>query len=105
MTDGLFCCNALILGDSQLLFRGASIALAGLLIVFLALLMITLFITLLPRLLVLFAHVWPEVESAHAGDSHIETLDVDDGAVLAAIGFVLHTELQKQLAAEQASRG
>ena len=88
---------------------GVSIAIAGLTIVFLALLLIAAFIASMPRVLVLVAQIWPEVEERHSakkfgGDSS-DGSDGGDGASLAAIGFVLHTEFQRQLAADQASRG
>jgi Na+-transporting methylmalonyl-CoA/oxaloacetate decarboxylase gamma subunit len=80
---------------------GLAVAATGLLIVFTALILISLFIASLPRLLELVAQIWPETDEAHGHPSHPESQVADDGAVLAAIGFVLHTELQKQLAADQ----
>lgn len=89
--------------------EGVSIAIAGLTIVFVALLMISLFIASLPRLLEFVAQIWPEVDERHSaqvsGEVYPESSVPEDGASLAAIGFVLHTELQRQLAAEQASKG
>jgi Na+-transporting methylmalonyl-CoA/oxaloacetate decarboxylase gamma subunit len=89
--------------------EGVSIAIAGLTIVFLALLLISLFIASLPRVLKFVAQIWPEVEERHSaeasGEVYPESLVPEDGVSLAAIGFVLHVELQKQLAAEQASKG
>ncbi|MFK8114521.1 MAG: OadG family protein [Rubripirellula sp.] len=87
---------------------GIAIAVAGLLIVFIALIMISLFIASLPKVLAWVAVFIPEVDEAHASPgtvvSHPESLVPDDGATLAAIGFVLHTELQKQLASEKSSK-
>lgn len=83
--------------------HGVAIAIAGLLIVFTALILISLFIASLPRLLVTVARVWPEVDDAHPEHGHPESAVPEDAAILAAIGYVLHTEIQKQLAAERAS--
>jgi Na+-transporting methylmalonyl-CoA/oxaloacetate decarboxylase gamma subunit len=82
---------------------GIPIAIAGLLIVFSALLLISLFIASLPRILGVVAKLYPEVDETHSRQSHPESQLADDGAVLAAIGFVLHTEIQRQLAAEDDS--
>ncbi len=83
--------------------RGVSIAIAGLLIVFVALLLISLFIASLPRILEFVARYWPEVDDSHGRHGHAENSDSDDAAVFAAIGFVLHTELQRQIATDTAS--
>jgi Na+-transporting methylmalonyl-CoA/oxaloacetate decarboxylase gamma subunit len=93
----------LLLIDSGALTRGVSIAIAGLSIVFTALLLISLFIASLPHVLAIVARVWPEMEDKQTHQSHPESLVPDNGAVLAAIGFVLHTEVRKQLAAEDTS--
>ena len=89
--------------QGNLASKGTNIALAGLLIVFTALILISLFIASLPHILRWVANYWPEVEepSAHAG--HPESQVADNGAVLAAIGFVLHTEFQRQLDTEESS--
>ncbi|QDV68757.1 Oxaloacetate decarboxylase, gamma chain [Rosistilla carotiformis] len=84
--------------------QAASIALAGMLIVGLALVLICLFITALPRILAVAEKFWPEVEEHHGrthpqSDSHVP----DDDAVLAAIGFVLHQEFQRQLQTDRPS--
>ena len=68
----------------------------GLTIVFVALVLISLFIAMLPRVLTLIGHLWPEVED-HRALEHVESEADEDLAVLAAIGFVLHTEFQRQL--------
>ena len=77
--------------------RGLSIAAAGMLIVMLALTFISLFIAGLPRILAAVAKVYPEPVERHVKRTHPESLVADDEAVLAAIGFVLHTEFQMQL--------
>jgi Na+-transporting methylmalonyl-CoA/oxaloacetate decarboxylase gamma subunit len=100
MTQTLLVNAQLVFDGSQ---RGISIAVAGLLIVFTALLLISLFIASLPRLLEIFARAWPEVDEHHHWESHPESFLPENDAVLAAIGFVLHTELQKQLKADEAS--
>lgn len=88
------------------LAKGASIAIAGLLIVFIALILISLFIAALPRVLG-FVEAWLPEEEGHGHSSvetsHPESFVPDDDAVLAAIGFVLHTEMQKQLTNEHSS--
>jgi len=76
---------------------GAAIAVTGMLIVFVALTLITVFIASLPRILESVAQVLPESEHRHARPDHSESLLPENEAVLAAIGFVLHTELHKQL--------
>ena len=81
--------------DAQTLTRGFSIAITGLVIVFAVLILISLFIAALPRVLAIVAKVLPEIEHGHSDASHSERSDGHDDAVLAAIGFVLHTELQK----------
>ena len=84
-------------------YSGIPIAVTGLLIVFSALLLISLFIASLPHILGIVAKVYPEVDDTHSRQGHPESQVADDGAVLAAIGFVLHTEMQRQLAAEDNS--
>ncbi len=79
---------------------GLAIAIAGLVIVYVALILISLFIASLPRILTLVNHVWPETIDGHREDGHPESQIADDTDVLAAIGFVLHTEFQRQLLAE-----
>lgn len=85
--------------------RGDALAIAatGLIIVFTALILISLFIASLPHILQVVAHIWPEVDEGHPHVTHPESQVPDDGAMLAAIGFVLHTEMQKQLAADKQS--
>lgn len=74
---------------------GVAIAATGMAIVFAALLLITLFISALPRILEVVATVFPEVPDRHAPLDPSESL-LPDEAVVAAIGYVLHTEVQRQ---------
>ena len=82
-------------------WRAIGIASTGLVIVFTALILISLFIASLPRLLEQVARIWPEVEESASHTSHPESQVADNAAVVAAIGYVLHTEMQKQMAAER----
>ena len=83
--------------------EGAVQALVGLMIVFSALIVISLFIAALPRILALVSNVWPEVDEPAGNVGHPDSLVADDGAVLAAIGYVLHTEFQRQLESQDSS--
>lgn len=85
--------------------RGVSIALTGMTIVFVALALISVFIEALPRVLSVVARVFPVADEPRAQDGHTDSLIPEDDAVLAAIGFVLHTEMQKQAMANQESVG
>lgn len=79
--------------------KGASIALTGMAIVFVALVLISLAIAALPRVLTWIDPWLPEPHGgAHGQESagHPENQVADDDAVIAAIGYVLHTEYQKQ---------
>jgi Na+-transporting methylmalonyl-CoA/oxaloacetate decarboxylase gamma subunit len=80
--------------------RGISIAATGMLIVVMALSLISLFIAGLPRILSALAKIYPEPVARHGKRTHSENSVTDDEAVLAAIGFVLHTEFQKLQANE-----
>ncbi len=62
--------------------QGLPIALAGMIIVFTALLLISLFITLLPRILATVARRFPETE--HHAPRRVETPREDPAAVAAA---------------------
>ncbi len=75
---------------------GFYIAVAGMMIVATALTFISLFIAALPKILDKLEDYLPTVDE-HAKPTHPESSVPDDDAVLAAIGFVLHTEFQKQL--------
>ena len=108
MAHGPIAAGLRLVAESDLA-EGVSIAISGLTIVFVALVLISLFIAKLPQLLELVARVWQEVKERHSaeisGEVYPENLAPDDGAALAAIGFVLHTELQRQIAADKASEG
>lgn len=80
----------LIFAQADTITRGTQIAIAGMSIVAVALILITLFIAALPKILEVVARVLPEKEEAHVAKSHPESFVADDEAVLAAIGFVLH---------------
>ncbi len=95
---------ASIINFSQMLAGdGVAIAATGMLIVFAALLLITLFIAGLPHLLELIARILPEVPDRHAPQDASRSL-LPEEAVLAAIGFVLHTESQRQTGTKDATR-
>ena len=85
--------------DASLMFSGKGIAIAstGLLIVFAALMLITVFIAALPRILEVVAKVLPEAPDRHAAVADGSENLLPDEAMVAAIGFVLHNELQKQM--------
>jgi len=71
--------------------QGVDIALAGMVIVFCVLALITIFISILPRALRIVARTFPESETEVASRS---TSDGDEAEILAAIGFVLHSRIQ-----------
>ena len=80
-----------------------AIAITGMLIVFVALTLISVFIALLPRILAVVSHRLPEPTGGHAhSGSHTDATSIestarsDDDAVLAAIGFVLQFRHQNQ---------
>ena len=83
------------------LSRGIQIATSGMLIVMVALTLISLFIAALPRILEKVAEVFPEGEPHHAASEHPESTRADNEAVVAAIGFVLHSEFQKQVTSDK----
>jgi Na+-transporting methylmalonyl-CoA/oxaloacetate decarboxylase gamma subunit len=80
--------------------RGITIAITGMLIVAIALLLIFAFISALPHILAIVGKYFPEVEDPHGRSSttqsHPESQVADDEAVMAAIGFVLHSRLQNK---------
>ena len=75
--------------------NGISIAVTGMLIVFFALTIITLFIRLLPVALVRFQAYLPRLEPHGQPPSAAERLPVDNERIVAAIGYVLHLEMEK----------
>jgi Na+-transporting methylmalonyl-CoA/oxaloacetate decarboxylase gamma subunit len=88
---------------SESLANGPVIAIVGLMIVFSALIMLSLFIAALPYLLQQLSVIWPEVNESAGHHGHPESHVAEDGSVLAAIGFVLHTEFQRQLDSKHSS--
>jgi Na+-transporting methylmalonyl-CoA/oxaloacetate decarboxylase gamma subunit len=76
--------------------RGIELTIVGMAIVFSALVIISLFIAALPKVL-----EWldPYLPKGHGpdGPTHGEQTTLEEEQVVAAIGFVLHTELQKVL--------
>lgn len=85
------------------LMQGIVIAAVGLLIVFVALILISLFIAAMPKFLGFIGHLWPEVDEHHAFE-HAESNEDEELELLAAIGLVLHTEFQRQLSGESSSK-
>lgn len=76
--------------------NGIGIAITGMLIVFTALVLISTFIALLPRVLNKLAALLPE-EHEPVHTSTPPPIAADDAAVVAAIGYVLHLERQKRV--------
>jgi len=78
--------------------EGVGISVTGMLIVFCALLFITVFISLLPHVLKIVANFLPpENDGHHAGhlaDGIAES--ENDEEILAAIGFALHSQRQQR---------
>ena len=73
--------------------QGIELAIAGMLIVFTVLLLITVFIALLPRGLAVLARKYPEREMPHSASDPTGS-STDNKAILAAIGYVLHARMQ-----------
>ncbi len=92
--------NAGVNAASDVMSDGVAIAVVGIVIVFSALLLISLFIASLPQVLRVVGHFWPEANDGQRESGHPESQVADDSDVLAAIGFVLHTEFQRQLTVE-----
>ena len=74
-----------------------AIAITGMLIVFTALTLITVFIAALPRILTAIEPYLPAMEDHHHAPTTAESLPIDEGKIVAAIGHVLHTEMQHML--------
>ena len=71
--------------------NGVDIALTGMLIVFVALTLISLFIASLPRLLTVLNRFWPEPEGfAPVASASAAADEGVSGPVVAAIGYALH---------------
>ena len=75
--------------------NGVSIAVTGMLIVFFALTIITLFIRLLPTALKRFERYLPRLESHAQPPTAAERSTGDNERIVAAIGYVLHLEMEK----------
>ncbi len=71
--------------------QGISIAITGMVIVFFALSLISLFIAALPRILNRVALVWPEPEEHNGyGSASPQAPDAVSDEIVAAIGVTLH---------------
>tara|TARA_R110002111_G_scaffold60008_2_gene100527 strand:- start:225 stop:524 length:300 start_codon:yes stop_codon:yes gene_type:complete len=89
-----------LLAQTDVWSRGLAIAASGLVIVFAVLILLSLFIAALPHMIGALSHVLPELDHGRAdqtddGSGHPDS-QLPDDVVVAAIGFVLHTEMQKQ---------
>ena len=71
--------------------QGFELAFAGMTIVFTALVLVTLFIALLPKALVVVNRLIPE---AHLHTAPPQRQSDDDAAIAAAVGFALHARQQ-----------
>ncbi|MDA8744142.1 OadG family protein [Rubripirellula amarantea] len=74
---------------------GTAIAATGLVIVFAVLVLLSLFIASLPKVLAFIEPWFPQPSHLHAETAHPES-QLPDDEVIAAIGFVLHTEIMNQ---------
>jgi|TARA_B100000315_G_C14273092_1_gene449584 Na+-transporting methylmalonyl-CoA/oxaloacetate decarboxylase gamma subunit len=72
--------------------QGVELAIAGMLIVFTVLILISMFIALLPKILRIVAQKYPEQEIHPATTA--PSGSTGDEAILAAIGYVLHARIQ-----------
>ena len=75
--------------------NGLAISMVGMLIVFCALVVITLFIAALPKVLAALDPYLPEMHGSHGPPGAAERTKVDEEKVVAAIGMVLHLARQK----------
>lgn len=75
--------------------EGVSISVTGMLIVFFALTIISLFIRLLPVALDVMAPILPKLEPHAQPPTVAEQMPTDKEKIVAAIGYVLHSELTK----------
>ncbi len=85
---------AILAYSTKDLWDSVALTIAGMSIVFVALSLITVFIAMLPRLLNAMSGVLPEEKEPHAAAGS-RTTAADDEAVLAAIGFALHAQVQE----------
>ncbi|MDA0747130.1 MAG: OadG family protein [bacterium] len=76
--------------------HGLDIAFTGMLIVFTALLLISLFIAALPRILDRLSVYFPEGPEHHLAGAPAPRAPSDETELLAAIGFALHTRKSGQ---------
>jgi len=74
-----------------------AIAITGMVIVFTALTLISVFIAVLPKLLSAIEPYLPAVEGHHHAPTTAERFPTDEEKIVAAIGHVLHTERQHTL--------
>ena len=77
--------------------QGVAISIVGLSIVFSALVLVSLFIAVLPWILDKLSPWLPHVDESHDSPSIAESTGDDEKMVVAAIGYVLHTEMQKAM--------
>ena len=75
--------------------KGVSIAITGMLIVFFALAIISLFIRLLPVILGVLEPILPRLESHAQPPTPAERLPAENERLVAAIGYVLCMEMEK----------
>ncbi len=75
--------------------NGISISITGMLIVFVALSLISLFLRLLPSVLEKLEPILPRLESHTQPPTAAEQLPADKEKIIAAIGYVLHLEMEK----------
>ena len=75
--------------------NGVSIAITGMLIVFVALTVISLFIRMLPEILAWLGPILPKLEPHGHPPTVAEQLPLDNERIVAAIGYVLHREMEK----------
>ena len=74
-----------------------AIAITGMVSVFTALTLISMFIAALPKILSAIEPYLPAVEEHHHTPTTAESLPTDEEKIVAAIGHVLHTERQHML--------
>lgn len=75
--------------------KGIIISIAGMIIVFSALTIISVFIAILPKVLEFLDPYLPSVKHDHAVPKAQKSLPSDEMQIVAAIGFVLHSEFKK----------